>query len=87
MQSFATQSFLYLYLRCQTWHKTDCGLCGAVGKQVEWSLTSNLERGMSTDGFAHVVFGHTPILAAVLLLLALHGAVKEEGAILEQHTM
>lgn len=58
-----------------------------MGKQVEWSLTSNLERGMSTDGFAHVVFGHTPILAAVLLLLALHGAVEEEGAILEQHTM
>lgn len=42
---------------------------------------------MSTDGFSHVVFGHTPVLAAVLLLLALHGAVEEEGAILEQHTM
>lgn len=42
---------------------------------------------MSTDGFAHVVFGHTPILSAVLLLLALHGAIEEESAILEQYAM
>lgn len=76
--------FLYLYLR-----GVKHGIKQIVAQWVNKSrcLTSNLERGMSTDGFAHVVFGHTPILSAVLLLLALHGSIEEEGAILEQYTM
>lgn len=40
-------------------------------------LTSYLERGMATNGLADSVLGHAPVLAAVLLLLALHGAVEE----------
>jgi len=38
---------------------------------------------MATNGLAHSVLGHAPVLSAVLLLLALHCPVKEEGAVLE----
>jgi len=46
-------------------------------------LTSYLERGMATNGLAHSVLGHAPVLAAVLLLFALHRPVEEEGPVLE----
>lgn len=42
-------------------------------------LTSDLQRGVPTDGVASLVSGHTPVHASVLFLLPMHDPQEEQG--------
>lgn len=51
------------------------------------TLTSYLKRCVAAEHFASHVLGHTPVDAAVLLLLAMHRAQEEQRAGWQQNSM
>jgi len=50
-------------------------------------LTSDLQRGIATDGVASLVSGDTPVHASVLLLLPVHDPQEEQGPSRQQDTV